>query len=321
MEKIKIFVSFFSEDNDKKKILQDLIEKYENFTAVVVTRQQQPMIALTEKVKKGILSSKYFIPILTERSIITQWINQEIGFAVASNKIIRPVVEKIIIDRLKGFIHREVDLSFNYGSNNKKGIENRNFSQEVKKLLEQLHELETPTSINSTVTVKPQKAPEEEIIERKRYVLERNNYINSVQGQEDVRNEVIKIIDYFKKYNDTSRVTNTFSSDVSSLVFYIAEDNFMLYSELDFRDYEPQNWNLLFELRQKAPGINYPQAIADYPNVITSQRYYFTMNEGKEVGWSSYKERGTNSFQTSESLASQWKNIFVSRLKDHVQNL
>src|SRR5712671_2585259 len=100
MEKIKIFVSFFSEDNDKKKILQDLIEKYENFTAVVVTRQQQPMIALTEKVKKGILSSKYFIPILTERSIITQWINQEIGFAVASNKIIRHVVEKIIIDRL-----------------------------------------------------------------------------------------------------------------------------------------------------------------------------------------------------------------------------
>ena len=41
---------------------------------------------LTDKVKEGILETPYFIPILTRSSITSQWVNQEIDFAIATDR-------------------------------------------------------------------------------------------------------------------------------------------------------------------------------------------------------------------------------------------
>jgi len=54
------------------------------------------------------------IPILTIESICNQWVNQEIGFAKAINKPIIPLVEESLLDELKGFIHKQMDLPFKF---------------------------------------------------------------------------------------------------------------------------------------------------------------------------------------------------------------
>jgi TIR domain-containing protein len=81
---------------------------------IVIATNKEPGKRLSDKVSEGIISSDIFIPILTRNSINNQWVNQEIGFAVAQEKRIVPVTEKQIISQLKGFIHSQIDLSCSY---------------------------------------------------------------------------------------------------------------------------------------------------------------------------------------------------------------
>src|SRR6185437_11705004 len=89
------------------------------FTSVIIADNRQILLQLTEKVKTGIFECDYFIPILTRNSISTQWVNQEIGFATAINRKIIPIVERQLIDKLKGFIHKQLDLSYLFEGNDK----------------------------------------------------------------------------------------------------------------------------------------------------------------------------------------------------------
>lgn len=113
--KIKIFISYYSGDNKKMTALQNLINKTEQLEAVVIANSRKALVPLSKKVEDGILESQIIIPILTRESIKTQWINQEIGYATALKSIkILPIVEANIINDLKGFIHKQVDLSYNF---------------------------------------------------------------------------------------------------------------------------------------------------------------------------------------------------------------
>ena len=82
------------------------------------------------------------MPILTKKSITAQWINQEIGFAHAiADCAVIPVVEKNIMRRLKGFIHKEVDIPFCYNAlPNNLRQENKNFKKCILELIAHLQE-------------------------------------------------------------------------------------------------------------------------------------------------------------------------------------
>ena len=114
---MKIFISYFNDDNKKMQMLKSLIDSTDGLIPIVIADRRKSLVPLTKKVEDGIKESKIIIPILTSNSINSQWVNQEIGYASALTTIkIMPIIENSIIDNLKGFIHKQVDLSYNYQS-------------------------------------------------------------------------------------------------------------------------------------------------------------------------------------------------------------
>lgn len=122
----KVFISYASEDNAKMKVLKRTIEEKfkRKYEVIIVADRKEPGKPLTTKVMNGLKESHIFIPILTSNSIKNQWVNQEIGYATAINiydeidKIkIFPIVDKKIENKLKGFIHKQLDLSFSFIAN------------------------------------------------------------------------------------------------------------------------------------------------------------------------------------------------------------
>jgi len=110
----KIFISYSDQDRSRMRSLERIINKSRHFTSVIIADRREALVALTDKVKSGIFESDYIVPIITETSISSQWLNQEIGFASALNKEIIPIVEHQIINQLKGFIHKNIDLPYNF---------------------------------------------------------------------------------------------------------------------------------------------------------------------------------------------------------------
>ncbi len=135
MDKIKIFVSYFSGDDPKLKIVKEILKGEERIKPIIIADKREPKKLLTEKVIEGIKQADYIIPILTERSISTQWINQEIGYSKALAKNLIPIVELEIIDDLKGFIHKQIDLPYSYNRNSHKASENKSFKKAFEKLI------------------------------------------------------------------------------------------------------------------------------------------------------------------------------------------
>ena len=128
---MKIFISY--SDNDRKKMIaleKAIKESALNLKPIVVAKDAQPGVPLSEKIKKAINNCDIIIPIITEESIKNQWVNQEIGFAVAKEKKIFPIVDNAIIKNLKGFIHDQIDIPFNFKSYiNDSTKETRNFKK------------------------------------------------------------------------------------------------------------------------------------------------------------------------------------------------
>lgn len=110
----KIFISYSDSDRSKMRSLEKIINKTDHFTPVIIADRRTAFQSLTDKVKTGIYESEYFLPILTKNSISSQWVNQEIGYAVAFEKEIFPIVEQQIINELKGFIHKNIDLPYSF---------------------------------------------------------------------------------------------------------------------------------------------------------------------------------------------------------------
>jgi len=114
MSKKTIFISYTSTDLDKVEILENLIKNSKYFDPLIIADQRKALKPLAQKVIDGIKSADIIVPILTQDSIKEQWINQEIGYATSEKKTIIPVVQSEIIDKLKGFIHKEIDLPYTY---------------------------------------------------------------------------------------------------------------------------------------------------------------------------------------------------------------
>lgn len=109
---IKIFISYSTEDKGKMLSLRKRIEKHTTLKAIVVADDRKASKLLTDKVKDGIKDCDYFVCILTSKSIKNQWVNQEIGYATAQGKRIMPIIESGILNKLKGFVHKQMDLPY-----------------------------------------------------------------------------------------------------------------------------------------------------------------------------------------------------------------
>ena len=116
MDKKFIFISYASIDNELVAILKDQILLGTSFEPIIIADQRKALKPLTQKIIDGIGKSDFIIPIITSNSFKEQWINQEIGYSISKGKNIVPIVQREIIKELKGFIHGEIDLPYNFGS-------------------------------------------------------------------------------------------------------------------------------------------------------------------------------------------------------------
>ena len=151
--KEKIFISYSQEDKNKLESLSKALENsVKKFMPIIVANRRNPGKPLTDKVKEGILETPFFIPILTRSSITNQWVNQEIGFAVANDRNIMPLVEKSILNELKGFIHNQVDLPFTFEGNvSNKWKEAQNFRKCYKEMLHHLEDKLVEPKLKSSI--------------------------------------------------------------------------------------------------------------------------------------------------------------------------
>ncbi|MCK4948126.1 MAG: toll/interleukin-1 receptor domain-containing protein [Candidatus Aureabacteria bacterium] len=139
-KKTNIFISYDSKDNDLLKVLVSEIKKRPILNPIVVATKPSPRKPLAKKVEDGITESKYFIPILTNISYKTQWVNQEIGYAEAletlGNIKIVPIIESSVRDKLKGFIHKNEDLPYRFARSDNKRKEKIIFRKKCQTLLD-----------------------------------------------------------------------------------------------------------------------------------------------------------------------------------------
>jgi len=143
MSKKKVFLSYSHADFSKLKTLKNEFAKNSIFETIVIAENKEHQKLLSDKVIKGIEDCDYFIPLLTKNSISNQWVNQEIGFAVAKNREILPFVQEEIMGNLKGFIHSQYDLPYHFRTRNGEAELNasairRNYRKAVKNLVDHL---------------------------------------------------------------------------------------------------------------------------------------------------------------------------------------
>jgi len=110
--KAKIFISYSEADRNKMNTLRNAIKKKDGLDPIVVAERSRVGQNLADKVKDCMHEADCLMPILTRESINSQWVNQEIGFAEALKRPIIPLVDKFLLDKLKGFIHKQLDLPF-----------------------------------------------------------------------------------------------------------------------------------------------------------------------------------------------------------------
>lgn len=144
---MKIFISYSDKDRNKMIALEKaIISSSLGLKPIIVAKDITPGLTLTEKVKRAINDCDILIPIITKNSIISQWVNQEIGFAEGKERKIFPIVDKGIIKKLKGFVHNQIDIPFSFESNikskNKEGI---SFRKSYLNLLDYISSFYAPT--------------------------------------------------------------------------------------------------------------------------------------------------------------------------------
>lgn len=136
--KAEIFISYSDFDKDKVDLIVSELEGNIKFAPLVIASNREALKPLAKKVADGIINAKVIVPILTRKSFTTQWINQEIGFATALNKKVIPIVESDLINDLKGFIHKQIDLPYNFPSSTNRAKEHKDFINCFRLLLSDL---------------------------------------------------------------------------------------------------------------------------------------------------------------------------------------
>ena len=196
MTRFKLFISYSSEDQNLIDFIESELIEHNLFQALIIARKRESLKPLSEKVIIGLTEAEIIIPVLTENSLNTQWINQEIGYATAIKRKISPIVDKKIINKLKGFIHNQIDIPYNYIASK----ENINDFKEAFKML--IKDLEVEYSLktkNETSEFLNLLNKVEEVNERKDFEQKKQKLIESEEGFIAFNEEIIKISNEFNK--------------------------------------------------------------------------------------------------------------------------
>jgi hypothetical protein len=110
----KVFISYSEDDKKKMITLRKKLKRNSSFEPIIVADRRMTYTLLSDKVARAIEETDVLVPILTRKALFNQWVNQEIGYAKAKKKLIWPIVEDNIIDKLKGFVHKQYDLPYHF---------------------------------------------------------------------------------------------------------------------------------------------------------------------------------------------------------------
>lgn len=196
----EIFISYSTKDKDKVELVGKLLASSADFSPVIIASDREALKPLAQKVADGITRSHFIVPIITRNSITTQWINQEIGFATALKKPILPIVEASLIDELKGFIHKQIDLPYSYPSSQNRAQENREFLRQFKLLLGDLSSAGGSTKIVGAAPAKTDLEKSLEGVERlygeESFQSQRKQFVSSEVGHAEAINEFNRLTNY-----------------------------------------------------------------------------------------------------------------------------
>ena len=170
-KKTKVFISYCTDDLAEVQIIEEEVKvNFPMVELIIIAYNREPLKPLSEKVLFGLKECDIIIPILTEKSMNNQWVNQEIGVSVALNKTIRPLVQNDILNKLKGFIHDKVDMPYLFINSSTKGEGHRDFIKHTKILIQDIvNERENQIEVISVQPAfKPSLESKLELIEKSR---------------------------------------------------------------------------------------------------------------------------------------------------------
>jgi hypothetical protein len=196
--KEKIFISYSNYDKTKVNLIERELQNNKYFQPIIIASDREALKPLAKKVSDGIDKSNIILPILTKNSYLTQWINQEIGFAKAIDRKIVPIVDKEILKDLKGFIHKEIDLPYHFTSTDNKSKENRDFIKCFRVLLADLEkELQSKKIVKNSPMTNFEKSLEkaDQLNAELAFKEKRKEFLNSQESVYVAKSEVQKIIE------------------------------------------------------------------------------------------------------------------------------
>ena len=290
-----IFISYSDFDKDKVNLFVNELEGNLTFFPIVIASNREALKPLAQKVADGIIQAKIIVPILTDSSVSTQWINQEIGFATAIGKRIMPIVEQNIIDKLKGFIHKQIDLPYNYRSDVNKVKEHDEFVKQVRNLLSDLER-----DFKSLITLEelPEKSDFEKSLDQAdkvnaelQFQNERESFLQSVEAVEAAKTEVLNMFadieEKIKKLQERKFYFG-FEKQVYNPSFILKCEGFS-FSIAWEQKYSNSNIDALLYVRRwkghvtnDGRAFNFP---GEEPQLQVNTKYSFDRNRKAEICW------------------------------------
>ena len=290
-----IFISYSDFDKDKVELIVNELEGNTKFFPIVIASNREALKPLAQKVADGIIKAKIILPILTKNSIPTQWINQEIGFATALNKRIMPVVESDLIDKLKGFIHKQIDLPYNYLPNTNKATEHKDFIKQVRNLLSDLEEefqkLITAEELPEKSDFEKSLEDADKMNEELEFQRQRTIYLNSADGFEAAKTEVLNmyadIEEKIKKLQE-KKFYFGFEKEVYHPSFILKCEGFSFSIAWQLQYSNSNEGALLYvrkwkgHLTKDSNAFHFP---GEEPKMLSDIKFTFDRNRKNEICW------------------------------------
>ena len=111
-----IFMSHSSKDNSAVSFIASHLKFHG--TALIVAEQERPTTYpqhISEKIKKLIMQSDCVVALLTKNGVSSNWVNQEIGYALGKKPLI-PIVESDIPPQSLGFLEGVEHIPLYWGN-------------------------------------------------------------------------------------------------------------------------------------------------------------------------------------------------------------
>lgn len=291
-----IFISYSDFDKNKVALIVKELEGSAKFYPIVIASNREALKPLAQKVADGIIHSKIVLPILTKNSVPTQWINQEIGFATALCKRIMPIVESELIDKLKGFIHKQIDLPYHYRSNEQdKSQEENDFIKQVRYLLADLEvgfdKLATTEELPEKTLFEKSLEQADKLNEELEFQTKRTSYLNSPDAVEAAKTKVLNMFaDIEEKIKKLQEKKFHFGleKEVHKPLFILKSEGFS-FSIAWEQKFNNSNENaILFVRKWKGHLTKDSRAFyfpGDEPKMVSDNKYSFDRNRNFKFCW------------------------------------